>query len=127
MEPVFRDGDMVIVSPSAPIRRGDRVVVRTQRGEVMTKQLARRSARRIELQQPQPGAPRTTASIWSRSPGCTASSGRANSVGNSPALYPTPPPGMMLRPALMQERSAMRPFLWLFAASSCIRAAGARR
>jgi phage repressor protein C with HTH and peptisase S24 domain len=40
---------MVIVSPAAPIRRGDRVVVRTTRGEVMTKQLARRSARRIEL------------------------------------------------------------------------------
>lgn len=49
MEPVFRDGDMVIVSPAAPIRRGDRVVVRTQRGEVMAKQLSRRSARRIEL------------------------------------------------------------------------------
>ncbi len=49
MEPVFRDGDMVIVSPAAPIRRGDRVVVRTVRGEVMAKQLARRSARRIEL------------------------------------------------------------------------------
>ena len=49
MEPVFRDGDMVIVSPAAPIRRGDRVVVRTTRGEVMAKQLARRSARRIEL------------------------------------------------------------------------------
>jgi phage repressor protein C with HTH and peptisase S24 domain len=49
MEPVFRDGDLVIVSPAAPIRRGDRVVVRTTRGEVMAKQLARRSARRIEL------------------------------------------------------------------------------
>ena len=49
MEPVFRDGDMVIVSPAAPIRRGDRVVVRTHEGEVMAKQLARRSARRIEL------------------------------------------------------------------------------
>ncbi len=49
MEPVFRDGDMVIVSPGAPIRRGDRVVVRTLKGEVMAKQLARRSARRIEL------------------------------------------------------------------------------
>lgn len=32
MEPVFRDGDMVIVSPAAPIRRGDRVVVRTAGG-----------------------------------------------------------------------------------------------
>jgi phage repressor protein C with HTH and peptisase S24 domain len=49
MEPVFRDGDMVIVSPAAPIRRGDRVVVRTLKGEVLAKQLARRSARRIEL------------------------------------------------------------------------------
>ena len=49
MEPVFRDGDMVVVSPAAPIRRGDRVVVRTQKGEVMAKQLTRRSARRIEL------------------------------------------------------------------------------
>ena len=49
MEPVFRDGDMVIVSPAAPIRRGDRVILRTLEGEVMAKQLARRSARRIEL------------------------------------------------------------------------------
>src|ERR1700691_4997112 len=49
MEPVFRDGDLVIVSPTAPIRRGDRVVVRTVGGEVMAKQLARRSARRVEL------------------------------------------------------------------------------
>ena len=49
MEPVFRDGDMVVVSPAAPIRRGDRVVARTVAGEVMAKQLARRSAKRIEL------------------------------------------------------------------------------
>jgi phage repressor protein C with HTH and peptisase S24 domain len=49
MEPVFRDGDQVVVSPSAPIRRGDRVVVRTVAGEVMAKQLARRSARRVDL------------------------------------------------------------------------------
>ncbi len=49
MEPVFRDGDMVVVSPAAPIRRGDRVVARTIEGEVMAKQLARRSAKRIEL------------------------------------------------------------------------------
>ncbi len=49
MEPVFRDGDLVIVSPNAPVRRGDRVVVRTSGGEVMAKQLARRSARRVDL------------------------------------------------------------------------------
>lgn len=49
MEPVYREGDLVVVSPSQPIRRGDRVVARTVAGEVMAKQLARRSARRVEL------------------------------------------------------------------------------
>ena len=57
MEPVFRDGDLVIVSPSAPIRRGDRVVVRTVNGEVMAKQLTRRSARRVELKSLNPEHP----------------------------------------------------------------------
>jgi len=57
MEPVFRDGDMVIVSPAAPIRRGDRVVVRTARGEAMAKQLVRRSARKIELRSLNPDHP----------------------------------------------------------------------
>lgn len=49
MEPVYRDGDRVLVSPEANIRRGDRVIVKTREGEVMAKQLLRRSARRIEL------------------------------------------------------------------------------
>ncbi len=57
MEPVFRDGDFVIVSPAAPIRRGDRVVVRTNAGEVMAKQLARQSARRIEVRSLNPAHP----------------------------------------------------------------------
>ena len=57
MEPVYRDGDLVIVSPVAPIRRGDRVVVRTTGGEVMAKQLARRSARRVELRSLNPEHP----------------------------------------------------------------------
>ena len=50
MEPVFRDGDTVIVSPQANIRRSDRVVVKTKDGEVMAKLLLRQSARKIELQ-----------------------------------------------------------------------------
>lgn len=54
MEPVFRDGDIVIVSPVAPVRRGDRVVVRTGAGEVMAKQLVRRSAKKIELRSVNP-------------------------------------------------------------------------
>jgi phage repressor protein C with HTH and peptisase S24 domain len=60
MEPVFRDGDMVVVSPSAPIRRGDRVIVRTAKGEAMAKQLTRRSARRIELRSLNPDHPNYT-------------------------------------------------------------------
>ena len=49
MEPVFRAGAIVIVSPGSGIRRGDRVVVKTRDGEVMAKELVRRTARRIEL------------------------------------------------------------------------------
>ena len=49
MEPLYRDGDVVIVSPEASVRRGDRVVVRTTEGEVMVKQLVRQTAKRIEL------------------------------------------------------------------------------
>jgi len=57
MEPVFRDGDTVIVSPAAPVRRGDRVVVRTRRGEVMAKELLRQSAKRVELASLNPSHP----------------------------------------------------------------------
>ncbi len=57
MEPVYRDGDLVIVSPAAPLRRGDRVVARTHGGEVMAKELARRSARKIELKSLNPAYP----------------------------------------------------------------------
>jgi phage repressor protein C with HTH and peptisase S24 domain len=49
MAPVFRDGAIVIVSPKAAIRRGDRVVVKTTEGEIMAKQLARQTADHIEL------------------------------------------------------------------------------
>ncbi|WP_029074440.1 S24 family peptidase [Kaistia adipata] len=49
MMPLYRDGDIVIVSPSETCRRGDRVVVRTRDGEVMAKVLARKTARTVEL------------------------------------------------------------------------------
>jgi phage repressor protein C with HTH and peptisase S24 domain len=49
MQPAYRDGDVILVSPGAPIRRGDRVVVRTRDGEVMAKELKRRTARTVEL------------------------------------------------------------------------------
>jgi phage repressor protein C with HTH and peptisase S24 domain len=50
MLPAYRKGDVIIVSPAAPVRRGDRVVVKTRDGEVMVKQLTRRTAKTIELQ-----------------------------------------------------------------------------
>ena len=49
MVPAYRDGAIIIVSPSASIRRGDRVVVRTRDGEVMVKELKRRTSKSIEL------------------------------------------------------------------------------
>ncbi len=57
MVPVYRDGDIIIVSPQASIRRGDRVVVKTLDGEVMAKQLRRKSARRVDLQSLNPSYP----------------------------------------------------------------------
>ena len=49
MQPAYRDGTVIIVSPAAPIRRGDRVVVKTKDGEVLAKELKRKTAKTIEL------------------------------------------------------------------------------
>ncbi|AUG52109.1 S24 family peptidase [Thalassospira marina] len=49
MSPVFRDGDLIIVSPASNIRPRDRVVVKTREGEVMAKELVRRGAMGLEL------------------------------------------------------------------------------
>jgi phage repressor protein C with HTH and peptisase S24 domain len=49
MLPLYRAGDVLIVSPAAQIRRGDRVVVRTVEGEVMAKVLTRRTLRTVEF------------------------------------------------------------------------------
>jgi phage repressor protein C with HTH and peptisase S24 domain len=49
MAPVFRDGDLIVVSPASNIRPQDRVVVKTTSGEVMAKELVRRGAMGVEL------------------------------------------------------------------------------
>lgn len=49
MQPLYRDGDVLIISPTEQLRRGDRVVVRTHNGEVMAKTLYRRTEKQIEL------------------------------------------------------------------------------
>ncbi len=57
MQPLYRDGDVIIVSPAAPLRRGDRVVVRTTEGEVLAKELKRRTPKTIELKSLNPAHP----------------------------------------------------------------------
>jgi phage repressor protein C with HTH and peptisase S24 domain len=49
MMPVYRDGDVVIVSPNSGVRRGDRVIAKTKEGEVMAKVLKRQTAHHVEL------------------------------------------------------------------------------
>jgi phage repressor protein C with HTH and peptisase S24 domain len=49
MKPAYRDGDVIIVSPAATVRRGDRVVVKTKDDEVMVKELRRKTTKSIEL------------------------------------------------------------------------------
>ena len=49
MMPLYREGDVIIVSPDAAIRKGDRVVLRTRGGEVMAKELKRRTGKAVEL------------------------------------------------------------------------------
>lgn len=49
MEPVYRRGDRIVAAPGAPMRRGDRGVVRTKDGEVLAKVLGRQCEQMIEL------------------------------------------------------------------------------
>lgn len=49
MLPVYREGDTIIVSPGATVRKGDRVVVKTTDGQVMAKVMQRQTAKNVEL------------------------------------------------------------------------------
>ncbi|MFH1344180.1 MAG: helix-turn-helix transcriptional regulator [Pseudomonadota bacterium] len=63
MKPAYRDGDVIVVSPGTAIRRGDRVVVKTTGGEMLVKELKRRTAKTLELASLNPAyADRTLAS-----------------------------------------------------------------
>lgn len=49
MEPLYRNGDVLVVSRDNAVRRGDRVVLRTIKGEVMVKELVRKTAAKFEV------------------------------------------------------------------------------
>jgi phage repressor protein C with HTH and peptisase S24 domain len=57
MEPVYRRGDRIVVAPSMPTRRGDRVVAKTKEGEVLAKVLGRNTERTVELLSLNPSYP----------------------------------------------------------------------
>jgi len=63
MLPAYRDGDVILVSPAAPVRRGDRVVVKTKQGEVMVRELKRQTAKLVELKSLNPDHPERTLPI----------------------------------------------------------------
>lgn len=63
MLPLYRDGDTIIVSPTATVRRGDRVVVKTVEGEVLAKQLKRQTAKTVELASLNPEHPDRTLNL----------------------------------------------------------------
>ena len=50
MSPVYRDGDLLIVSPSSNVRRQDRVVLKRAHDRLEIGVLLRRTAQRLELQ-----------------------------------------------------------------------------
>lgn len=49
MEPLYRNGDIIVVSPEGNIRKGDRVIAKTSDGQVMVKELSRKTTSKIEL------------------------------------------------------------------------------
>jgi phage repressor protein C with HTH and peptisase S24 domain len=49
MMPLYRDKDILIVSPEDATAKGDRVIVKTKNGEVMAKELARKTAKSVTL------------------------------------------------------------------------------
>ena len=49
MLPLYRDGDIVVVSPASSIRTGDRIIIKTKDGEVMAKELRRRTRQTLYL------------------------------------------------------------------------------
>lgn len=60
MEPLYRKGDVLVLSRNATVRRGDRVVLRTTKGEVLAKELVRKTSGKVELKSLNPSHPNRT-------------------------------------------------------------------
>lgn len=49
MEPLYRSGDVLVVSPKSKIRKGDRAVIKLNNGEVMAKEIVRQNSKLVEI------------------------------------------------------------------------------
>jgi phage repressor protein C with HTH and peptisase S24 domain len=49
LAPLYRKGDIIVVSPATPVRKGDRVVAKMRSGEVFAAEMKRRSAKRVDF------------------------------------------------------------------------------
>jgi phage repressor protein C with HTH and peptisase S24 domain len=49
LKPAYRDGDIIIVSPGAAVRKGDRILVKIKNGELTVKELKRKAAKSVDL------------------------------------------------------------------------------
>ena len=47
--PLYRDGDLIVVSPSVPTKLGDRVLVKARSGELTVRVVGLRTAKTIEF------------------------------------------------------------------------------
>jgi phage repressor protein C with HTH and peptisase S24 domain len=50
MAPIYRDGSVIVVSPAATVRKDDRVLVKTNDGQITVREFKRRTPKVIELQ-----------------------------------------------------------------------------
>jgi phage repressor protein C with HTH and peptisase S24 domain len=55
MGPLYRKGDIIVVSPAAPVRKGDRVVMKTKSGEVTAVELKRKASKSVQVVALTPG------------------------------------------------------------------------
>ena len=49
MEPLYRTGDILVVSTKSKTRIGDRVIIKTTGGEVMAKEIVKQNSKRVEI------------------------------------------------------------------------------
>ena len=49
LSPVCREGDLVVVSPTTELRRGDRAIVKTRENRVLSGEVVRKAMNRLEL------------------------------------------------------------------------------